>query len=159
MGRTGKFYRNNEAEVMKRYGLRPTKNSGSGWIEKEDGENEDVICQLKSTDADSIKINLLDLHKLIYHAKVSHKIPIFMIQFIEHNEEYILIKADDIYDVFKGLKQGGQYKIITEVEEPSDIIMEHASVPVRKVKSSNNKTRNKFYIEKEKMYAKFKNKN
>ena len=35
--RTGKFYRKNEAEVMKSLGLIPTKNSGSGWIEKEDG--------------------------------------------------------------------------------------------------------------------------
>lgn len=32
MLRSGKFYRRNEAEVMKSLGLRPTKNSGSGWI-------------------------------------------------------------------------------------------------------------------------------
>ena len=54
--RTGKFYRKNEAEVMKSLGLIPTKNSGSGWIEKEDGQNDYVICQLKSTDAQSIKV-------------------------------------------------------------------------------------------------------
>ena len=32
MLRSGKFYRRNEVEVMKSLGLRPTKNSGSGWI-------------------------------------------------------------------------------------------------------------------------------
>ena len=32
MLRSGKFYRRNEAEVMKSLGLKPTKNSGSGWI-------------------------------------------------------------------------------------------------------------------------------
>ena len=32
MLRSGKFYRRNEAEVMKSLGLRPTKNSGSGWL-------------------------------------------------------------------------------------------------------------------------------
>ena len=49
--RSFKFYRQNEAEVMKSLGLKPTKNSGSGWIEKEDGQNDYIICQLKSTDA------------------------------------------------------------------------------------------------------------
>ena len=55
--RSGKFYRKNEREVMKNLGLKPTKNSGSGWIEKEDGENETIIAQLKSTDSESIKVN------------------------------------------------------------------------------------------------------
>ena len=32
MKRSGKFYRKNEAEVMKALGLKPTKNSGSGWV-------------------------------------------------------------------------------------------------------------------------------
>lgn len=27
-----KFYRKNEEEVMKSLGLKPTKNSGSGWV-------------------------------------------------------------------------------------------------------------------------------
>ena len=38
--RSTKFYRKNEAEVMQQLGLKPTKNSGAGWIEKEDGQNE-----------------------------------------------------------------------------------------------------------------------
>ena len=65
MKRSGKFYRNNEAQVMKSLGLTPTKNSGSGWIEKEDGQSEHVICQLKSTDANSIKVNKKDLDDII----------------------------------------------------------------------------------------------
>ena len=65
MKRSGKFYRKNEAEVMKALGLVPTKNSGSGWIEKEDGQNENVICQLKSTDAQSIRIVQKDIHRPI----------------------------------------------------------------------------------------------
>lgn len=32
MKRSGKFYRKNEADVMKMIGLNPTKNSGSGWL-------------------------------------------------------------------------------------------------------------------------------
>ena len=30
--RSFKFYRKNEEEVMKSLGLKPTKNSGSGWV-------------------------------------------------------------------------------------------------------------------------------
>ena len=64
MSRTFDFYRKNEAEVMKSLGLEPTKNSGSGWIEKEDGQNDFIICQLKSTDAQSIKVNQKDIRIL-----------------------------------------------------------------------------------------------
>ena len=39
MKRSGKFYRKNEKEVMESLGLKATYNSGSGWIEKEDGQN------------------------------------------------------------------------------------------------------------------------
>lgn len=150
--RTGKFYRNNEAEVMKRYGLKPTKNSGSGWIEKEDGESDKLICQLKSTDADSIKINLLDIHKLIYHAQVSHKIPFFMVQFIGHNEEYILVKPGDIQEVAGELSKDGQYKIISKVEESATSILVEAGISDKKIKSASKKSRSKFYDDKEKLY-------
>ena len=62
--RSTKFYRKNEAEVMQQLGLKPTKNSGAGWIEKEDGQNDYIIAQLKSTDANSIKVNLRDIEIL-----------------------------------------------------------------------------------------------
>lgn len=106
MKRTGKFYRKNEAEVMKALGLKPTKNSGSGWIEKEDGQNENIICQLKSTDAQSIKINKLDLDKLNYNAGVCNKIPVFAIQFLQSNEVYVLFKPEDLPEVNEYLNTG-----------------------------------------------------
>jgi hypothetical protein len=79
--RSGKFYRRNEAEVMQRFGLTPTKNSGAGWLEKEDGYNDFILSQLKSTDAESIRLTLLDIHKLEYHAITEHKLPVFMNSF------------------------------------------------------------------------------
>ena len=48
--RSTKWYRKNEAEVMKRLGFKETRNSGATWIEKADGQNEHCICELKSTD-------------------------------------------------------------------------------------------------------------
>lgn len=102
--RSGKFYVKNEREVMEMLGLEPTKGSGSGWIEKEDGQNDNFICQLKSTDKQSIKLNLLDIEKLEYNATVTNKIPIFAIQFLENNSEtwkgtYLMLHPEDIIAV------------------------------------------------------------
>lgn len=104
--RSGKFYRKNEAEVMKDLGFEPTPNSGSGWIVKEDGISDECMCQLKSTDAKSIKINLQDIHTLEYNSSVEHKIPVFAIQFINTNEVFLLIKPEDIQDVSRYIKTG-----------------------------------------------------
>ena len=106
MKRSGKFYRKNEAEVMKALGLKPTKNSGSGWVEKEDGQSEDVICQLKSTDAQSIKVNKKDLDVLSYNAAVAHKLPVFAIQFLQSNEVYLLIKPEMLCEAAKYIEPG-----------------------------------------------------
>lgn len=97
--RSGRFYRRNEAQVMKSLGLTPTPNSGSGWLVKEDGQSEDVICQLKSTDAGSIRIAKCDIDTLMYNASVSHKIPVFAIQFIQTNEVFLLVRPEDLQDL------------------------------------------------------------
>lgn len=106
MKRSGKFYRKNEREVMESLGLRPTKNSGSGWIEKEDGENDYLICQLKSTDAQSIKVNQKDIRILENNAAVEHKVPVFAIQFLNTNEVWLMVKPEDISDVAEYIDTG-----------------------------------------------------
>lgn len=109
MRRSGKFYRNNEADVMRMLGLQPTKGSGSGWIEKEDGQSEDVICQLKSTDAQSIKVNKKDLDTLQYNAAVSHKLPVFAIQYLSSQEVYLVLKPEVLSEVVEYLKTGERH--------------------------------------------------
>lgn len=104
--RTGKFYRKNEKEIMEMIGLTPTVNSGSGWVEKEDGESDYILCQLKSTDAGSIKIDKQDLDTLEYHASVSHKLPVFAIQFLRSNKVYLIVNPDQLCDVAKYIKTG-----------------------------------------------------
>lgn len=94
--RSTKWYRKNEAEVMHRLGLKPTKNSGAGWIEKCDGENEHFLCELKSTDHESFSIKQSVLHVLEHHALEAHKIPLFAFQFINRDEVWVAIKEDDI---------------------------------------------------------------
>lgn len=106
MKRSGKWYRRNERDVMEMLGMEPTPNSGSGWVVKEDGQNDHVVCQLKSTDANSIRINKKDIDTLEHNAMVAHKVPVFAIQFINAGQVYLVIKPDAIEDVQRYLKTG-----------------------------------------------------
>ena len=99
MQRSGKFYRKNEAEVMKMLGLKPTINSGSTWLEKEDGVNDYVICQLKSTDAQSIRVQQKDIRMLEKNALIEHKIPMFAIQFLNTSEVWLMVKPEHISEI------------------------------------------------------------
>ena len=158
--RSGKFYRNNEAELMRELGLKPTVNSGSGWIEKEDGQSEHVICQLKSTDAGSIKVNKQDLDKLKYNAIVSHKIPIFAIQFLQSNEHYIILKPSDLRKLLELIQSdlsgenAPKVKLHAEQTKTAYIANESVTEHVkRKTIKSNAKARKEFNNEKEKQYV------
>lgn len=138
MKRSGKFYRKNEREVMSQLGLEPTVNSGSGWIEKEDGQNEDVICQLKSTDAQSISIKLDDIRTLQYNAQIVHKLPVFAIQFLQSNEVFVLVSPEDLQEIGKYLRTGAKprhddfFDAIGQIEDTS------SADARRMIRSSNN---------------------
>lgn len=146
--RTFKFYRQNEAEVMEALGLKPTKNSGSGWVEKEDGQSEHLICQLKSTDAQSIKINQKDIRILEYNAMVAHKLPIFAIQFLNTGEVWLMAKPEDFVEVTKCL-EGEKPKI----QENTLDVVEETQPTVKKIKSSRG-AREQFFNEKSEKYKK-----
>lgn len=154
MKRSGKFYRKNEAEVMKLLGLNPTINSGSGWIEKEDGQNENVICQLKSTDAQSIKLNKKDFDTLSYNASNAHKLPVFAIQFLQSNEVYLIVKPDLLTDVAKYIKEEKYDRNLNDFIGID--LSNHKEVKVDKkinIKSSEN-AREKFKMENDKKFKK-----
>lgn len=153
MKRSGKFYRKNEAEVMKSLGLEPTPNSGSGPIWKEDGQSEHIICQLKSTDAQSIRVNKKDIDTLNYNAAVAHKLPVFAIQFLQSNEVYLIVKPEELCEAAKYIETG-EYKSandfvgvdLTEHEEMTVI-------PKRVIKSSSN-ARERFHEQNERKFKK-----
>lgn len=104
--RSGKWYRKNERSVMELLGLTPTKNSGSGWVEKEDGQSDDIICQLKSTDAMSIKVNLSDIQTLEYNAQVAHKLPVFAVQFIGTDDVFCVVRPELLKQIAKYIQTG-----------------------------------------------------
>lgn len=151
--RSTKFYRRNEAEVMKSLGLIPTKNSGAGWVEKSDGQSEHIICELKSTDAASYRITLNDLHTLEYNAAVAHKLPVFAIQFLQSNEVYLLIKPDMLCEAAQYIETGEYISanafIGVDLSEHEDMVV----IPKRTIKSSS-KARKQFNEENEKRFKK-----
>lgn len=150
--RTNKFYRQNEAEVMKRLGLRPTINSGAGWIEKEDGQSDHIIAQLKSTDKMSMSVNLKDINILEYNAGVSHKIPIFVIQFLQTNDVFIMVRPNDLEGLHELIETG-----TTTVVQNTIIAPDEQEVVIQKptIKSGN---RDQFWADKEEERVKWKRK-
>ena len=138
---------------MKSLGLKPTKNSGSGWVEKEDGISDAVICQLKSTDKESIKLNKRDIDVLNYNAGVCHKMPVFAIQFLQSNEVYLLVKPDMLADVAKYIETG-TYASQNDFLDLDVSDTEETTVKAkRKIKSSSS-ARIRFNEENEKKFKK-----
>lgn len=150
MKRKGKFYYKNEKNTLKSLGLIPAPQSGAGWIVKEDGENERCMVQLKSTDASSYRIDMLDIKKLEYHAGVSNKMPIFLIQFLKQNRLYALIDVEDLNDINEIFLKSSPVK-----KQSFDFCEDNVE---RKKIISNKKSRDKFYEEKERGKEKWKKK-
>ena len=153
MRRSGKFYRKNEAEVMRSLGLEPTPNSGSGWLVKEDGQSEYVICQLKSTDANSIKVNKKDLDVLSYNAAVAHKLPVFAIQFLQSSEVYLIVKPEMLCEAAKYIETG-EYESANEFVGIDLSEHETMTSKTNKVIKSSSNARERFNKENEKKFKK-----
>ena len=148
MKRSGKFYSKNEKETLSKLGLRPIPFSGAGWVEKEDGENEFSLVQLKSTEASSYRIDMLDIKKLEYHASVSNKVPIFLIQFLKHDKIYALVNLEDLDELHEIFNNEDNI-----VRKKGSDSYEEVAV-VKKMVQSSSKARKQFFEEKEKQYAK-----
>lgn len=138
---------------MKSLGLKPTKNSGSGWVEKEDGISNAVICQLKSTDKESIKLNKRDIDVLNYNAGVCHKMPVFAIQFLQSNEVYLLVKPDMLMDIAKYIETGTYTSQNDFLDLDVSDVEETTIKTKRKIKSSSS-ARIRFNEENEKKFKK-----
>lgn len=145
--RSTKFYRKNEAEVMKRIGFKPTRNSGATWIEKCDGQSDHCICELKSTDNSSFTVKQEYLHTLESHATEAHKIPVFAFQFLNTDEVWLSIKESDI-EVFKGLIRQSVLEELQEEREKEESKL--SPLLEKKYKKNVDKTLDKVYDKGEK---------
>jgi hypothetical protein len=165
--RTGKWYNENEKKTLLGIGLTPTKQSGAGFTEKEDGYNDKILAQLKSTDASSYRLTLDDLEKLKYHAMVEHKLPLFIIQFLSTDELYLVLKYEDIKDIclsllgvkdISDLKYEPQSEIVNALSSYDNDIDCVKSSEVQIIKS-NSKAREKFHEKRNEEWEKRKMKN
>ncbi len=138
MKRSTKWYRKNEAETLKSIGLIPSPNSGSGWIFKSDGYNDYIQAELKSTDAQSYRIQKYDLFKLEHEASKAHKLPLFVLQFLDSNELYFIIKPEYLQELAQYIEIGKNSTI-----QPSEEYINIKDIKQKKVKqiksSSNSK--------------------
>lgn len=146
MKRTGKFYSRNEKETLSRLGLKPSPMSGAGWVIKEDGENDIVMVQLKSTDSSSYRLDLLDLAKLEYHADISRKVPIFLIQYLKTGKIYAVVDIDNIKELGEALDTG-------KVKEKM-VIKDIESTVEKKVVKTSKKSREQFFKERGEKFGK-----
>ncbi len=149
--RSGKFYSKNEKQTLKALGLTPAPASGAGWVVKEDGENETLMVQLKSTDALSYRISRLDMKKLEYHAEVSNKVPVFLVQFLKENRLYAIVDVNSINDLFYGLKGIKPNEPIVKANKSNSIKNTYINKPMIK---TNKSSRDKFFLEQEKRFKK-----
>lgn len=144
--RSGKFYSNNEKKTLESLGFVPSPMSGAGWIVKEDGENDVAMVQLKSTDSSSYRLDILDMKKLEYHAYVSNKVPIFLVQFLKQDKVYAIVDVSNIDDLFEAFNcnKKPEYQKITKIENKNE----------RKMIRSSKKSRDEFMKERNVKYTK-----
>lgn len=149
--RSGKFYSQNEKRTLKALGLTPAPASGAGWVVKEDGENETLMVQLKSTDSLSYRISRLDMKKLEFHAEVSNKVPVFLVQFLKDDRLYAIVDVNDIDDLFYGLKG---IKPKESVINNNNILYNNNLSVDKPIIKTNKDSRDKFFLEQEKKFRK-----
>ncbi len=72
-----------EREVAKLLGLTPVPYSGSRWqLGKEDAYSEEVICQIKSTQIDAMRVRYRDLFDLVRHGN-GQQVPVLVLDFVD----------------------------------------------------------------------------
>lgn len=129
MKRSGKFYYKNERKTLEAIGFKQVPGSGNGWIAKEDGESDNTLVQLKSTENASYTVSLLDLKKLEVHAEIENKFPLFLIQFLKQDKIYALVSIENLEDLNDMIKTG-------KVKERTVSVQESTTVKRKKISSS-----------------------
>lgn len=129
MKRSGKFYYRNERETLEALGFKQVPGSGNGWVAKEDGESDNTLVQLKSTENSSYAVSLLDLKKLEVHAETEHKFPLFLIQFLKQDKIYAIVSIENLEDLNDMIKTG-------KVKERTVSVQESTTVKRKKISSS-----------------------
>ena len=109
------------------------------------------MVQLKSTDSLSYRLSRLDMKKLEFHADVSHKVPVFLVQFLKDDRLYAIVDVNDIDDLFYGLKG---IKPKESVINNNNILYNNNLSVDKPIIKTNKDSRDKFFLEQEKKFRK-----
>lgn len=149
--RTGRWYSKHEKEILASLNLKPTPASGSGWLQKEDGYNDNILAQLKSTDKSSLILKLDDINKLEYHAAVQNKAPLFIVDFIAREAPYFLVRSTELALLYKLLLEDKpSSQTMSNTLQGMDIlspINSNSNIPQKVISSA--KAKEEFYINKQ----------
>ena len=124
--------------------------SGNGWVAKEDGENEHLLCQLKSTDGNSIGVKKIDIDKLLLNAETEHKLPVFAVQFLKSGEVYLLVRPIDIEEVAEYLDTG----VVKRSDEDDIVEVKEVKAKKKPVVRSSKSARERFKAENDRRFKK-----
>lgn len=135
---------------MEMLGMRQVPGSGNGWVAKEDGENEHLLCQLKSTDGNSIGVKKIDIDKLLLNAETEHKLPVFAVQFLKSGEVYLLVRPIDIEEVAEYLDTG----VVKRSNEDDIVEVKEVKAKKKPVVRSSESARERFKAENDRRFKK-----
>lgn len=93
---------------------------------------------------------MFDMKQLEYHASVSNKIPIFLVQFLKQDRIYAIIPIEEIPYISSCLKTDGKQVQQHQVEK---LEVEESEVIKRTVKASK-KARDQFFKERSETFGK-----
>lgn len=73
--------------------------SGNGWVRKADVRASKELWECKITSAKSFSVKHAELNKLNNQALMDGRIPIFLIEFKEQGESFVILSKDDYMEL------------------------------------------------------------
>lgn len=73
--------------------------SGNGWVRKGDVRSDKELWECKITSAKSYSLKRADLNKLNEQALMDGRIPIFLIEFMQEGESFVVLSKDDYLEM------------------------------------------------------------
>lgn len=96
-----------EKKFAKKHGLYKTPCSGAISGHKGDCKSLNYLFDIKSTDADSIRLKVKDLSKAMHEADGAGKQMVLVIRFNKYDKEYAVIPME-VFNEFKEISESGR---------------------------------------------------
>lgn len=88
-----------ERGLAKELGGSVNAGSGNGWVRKGDVRSDKELWELKITSAKSYSLKHAELDKLNNQALMDGRIPIFLIEFMQQGDSFVVLSKDDYMEL------------------------------------------------------------